>query len=239
LVEFGIPIYQADASTPRHRVSCTLSMPWGPCPFEGDEVPIPVGARPHSGSDGAMVVVDEATRQAFEFWQAQRDGDGWRTSWGAVTNIDGSGWDRGATASGASRLAGVIRISEIANGDIPHALAVATSAACAGTFRPPAISTDGGSSRSDCIPEGARLRLDPNVDLDALTLAPAVRAVARAMQVYGAFVVDRSGSPLSMSFELDTTAPSGSVGAVYQQAGLRWDYDHLPGVPWDRLQVLA
>ncbi|BBX70979.1 hypothetical protein [Mycolicibacterium psychrotolerans] len=237
LIDFALPVYQVTPDTPRHKVSCTMS--WGRCPFDGVDVPIPVGARPHRGSDGAMVVLDERTRQAFEFWQAHDNGDQWSTSWGAVTNIDGSGWDRGATASGASRLAGVVRIEEIANGEIPHALAVATSDACAGTFRPPAISTDGRSSRSDCVPEGTRIRLDPGVDLDALTLAPAVRTVARAMQLYGAFVVDRSGSPLSMGFELDTTAPSGSIGAVYQQAGLRWDYDDLPGVPWDRLQVLA
>lgn len=237
LIQFAIPIYQATADTPRHKVSCTMS--WGRCPFDGVDVPIPVGARPHQGSDGAMVVVDQGTRQAFEFWQAQDNGDQWATSWGAVTNIDGSGWGGGATASGASRLAGVVRIEEIANGEIPHALAVATSDACAGTFRPPAISTDGRSSRSDCIPEGTRIRLDPSVDLGALTLAPAVRTVARAMQTYGAFVVDRSGAPLSTSFELDTAAPGGSIGTVYQQAGLRWDYDDLPGVPWDRLQVLA
>jgi hypothetical protein len=133
----------------------------------------------------------------------------------------------------------VIQIAEIQQGEIPHALAVATDNVCAGVFRPPAIATDGRSSRSDCIPEGARIRLDPGVDLGALILAPAVRTVARALQVYGAFVVDRSGAPMSVSFELDPTAGNGSIGSVYRDAGLRWDYDNLPGVPWDRLQVLA
>jgi hypothetical protein len=42
-----------------------------------------------------------------------------------------------------------------------------------------------------------------------------------------------------VSFELDPTAGNGSIGSVYRDAGLRWDYDNLPGVPWDRLQVLA
>ena len=116
LVEFGIPIYFASADTPRYTVSCTES--WGQCPFDGDQVPIPTGARPHSGSDGAMVVINASTRQVFEFWQAQQAGNRWTVSWAAVTNLDGSGWDRGATASGASRLAGVIRIDEIQRGEI-------------------------------------------------------------------------------------------------------------------------
>ncbi len=237
LVEFGIPIYFASADSPRYLVSCTK--PWGRCPFDGYQVPIPLGARPHSGSDGAMVVVDPSTRQVFEFWHAQQADNQWTVGWSAVTNLDGSGWDHGATGSGASRLGGVILVAEIQQGEIPHALAVATDNVCAGVFRSPAIASDGVSSRSDCIPEGARIRLDPTVDLDALTLAPAVRTVARALQQYGAYVVDRSGAPMIVSFELDTTADNGSIGTAYQQAGLRWDYDDLPGVPWDRLQVLA
>jgi hypothetical protein len=56
---------------------------------------------------------------------------------------------------------------------------------------------------------------------------------------YGGYLVDYGGAALSVSFELDTTATTGSVGPVYEQAGLRWDYDSLPGIPWSRLQVLA
>lgn len=238
LVMFGIPIYFADASTPRHSVECTITS-WGPCPFAGRQVPIPDGARPHRGSDGAMVVVDNSTGEIFEFWQARHDEGRWTTSFGAVNSIDGTGWGGNSTATGASRLAGVIQIAEIAEGVIPHALALQTDNACAGTFRYPAVKTDGHSSRSDCIPEGARIRLDPAVDLSSLPLPPAVRTVARAMQVYGAYVVDSGGAPLSVSFELDPAASNGSVGPVYQEAGLRWDYDDMPGVPWHRLQVLS
>jgi hypothetical protein len=130
-------------------------------------------------------------------------------------------------------------MAEIQKGDIPHALVVQSDSVCANVFRAPGWKTDGTSTRTDCIPEGARIRLDPAVDLDSLTLAPAVLAVARALQLYGAYVVDGGGAPISVSFELDPTATSDSIGAVYEQAGLRWDYDSLPGVPWDRLQVLA
>ncbi len=238
LVEFGIPIYRADSSSPRYRVDCREKA-WGPCPFADLEVPIPDGARPHSGSDGAMVVVDEQQGKVYEFWRMERDGDTWSTAFGAVNEFDGSGWGGASTGSGASRLAGVVRISDIERGRISHALALQSDNVCAGGFRPPAVKTDGKSDRPDCIPEGARLRLDPSLDLNALDLAPGVLAVATAMQIYGGYVMDVGAAPLSVSFELDTQAPEGSVGESYVEAGFRWDYDGMDGVPWDRLQVLA
>ncbi len=240
LFDFGIPIYTATSGTPRYTVTCTVTN-WGPCPFGGVQVPIPTGARPSPGSDGAMVVIDEAGQRTFEFWQGRLSGGKWSASWGAVNDLAGSGWGGigAGTASGASRLGGVIRIAEIAAGEIPHALALQTDNPCRTSFRPPAIKTDGTSDRADCIPEGARVRLDPAVDLATLNLAPAVRAVGRALQTYGAYIVDTGGAPLSVSFETDPGATASTVGNTYQQSGLRWDYDSLPGLPYNRLQVLA
>jgi hypothetical protein len=234
LVSYAVPIYYADPSTPRHSVSCTAD--WGRCPFDGYEVPIPDGAEPSPGTDAAMIVVDESTRQIFELWQVRRGGGQRTASWGGVSNLDGSGWGGGATGSGASRLGGIIQVEEIQQGYIPHALAVATDTVCANTFRPPATKTDGRSSRSDCIPEGARLRLDPSVDVDGLAVSPAARMVARAMQVYGAYVVDATHAVFNVTFEMANTD---GIGDVYRQAGLTGDYDPLHGVPWDRLQVIV
>lgn len=239
MAEFGIPIYEAETTSPRYTVTCTITW-WGPCPFDGHLIPIPADARPQTGSDGALVVVvDGSSGLVYEFWQAEFANNQWTASFGAVNQLGGTGWGGSSTGSGASRLAGVIRVDEIAQGVIPHALAVQTDNICAGVFRYPAIKTDGTSLRSDCVPEGARIRLDPTIDLSALDLAPAVRTVARAMQVYGAYVVDAGGAPLSVSFERDSTAPDGQIGSVYEGAGLRWDYDNLPGVPWHSLQVIA
>ena len=239
MVEYGIPIYEADSSTPRHRVDCRVK-DWGPCPFAGLDVPIPDGAFPHSGSDGAMVVVDNQERKVYEFWQVRQDGDTWSASFGAVNNLDGSGWGGSGTGSGASRLAGVVRLAEIEQGHIPHALALQSDNVCATEFRPPAIRTDGVSERPDCIPEGARLRLDPSLDLTSLRLTPGELAVATAMQTYGGYVIDNGGAELSMSFELDTEASEHlPLGETYSAAEFRWDYDGMTGVPWDRLEVLA
>lgn len=237
LVEFGIPIYQAPADRSGHSVMCTGD-DWGACPFSEVSVPIPPEAAPNSGSDGAMVVVDESSSKVYEFWRAAKHGDRWSSQWGAVNSLSGSGWGGSSTGSGASRLAGVIRVDEIAAGNIPHALALQTSNACK-TFRPPAIKADGTSGRPDCIPEGARLQLDPGVDLHALGLSKGERAVATAMQRYGGYVVDVGGAPLSVSFELDRSAAAGTPGKTYQDAGFRWDYDAMERVPWEKLRVLG
>lgn len=242
LVEFAIPIYDAEDNTPHTSVSCRIS-DWGPCPFAEYSVPIPEDAEPSPGSDGAMVVVDHDRRLIFEFWQARREGERWTTSFGAVNDLDGSGWgtyDNGfSTASGASRLGGVIRVDELRRGLIPHALALQSDSVCAGVFRPPAVKTDGTYHGRDCIPEGARLRLDPDVDIDALDLTPAGRVVARALQTYGAYIVDYGGAPLSVAFERDPEAADHSPGETYLQHELLWDYSRIDGIPWEHIHVLA
>jgi hypothetical protein len=237
LVEFGIPIFNVALDTPTYDVKCS-GPEWGVCPFAGWPVPIPSGAVPNSGSDGVMVTVDEANSTVFEFWQAAKTGAQWAAQWGAVNSLRGSGWGGSATGSGASRLGGVIRVAEINAGEIPHALALQTSNACS-TFRPPALKSDGKSTRTDCLPEGAHLQLDPSLDLTKLGLTKGELSVATAMQRYGGYVVDAGGAPLSMSFELDTSAAPAALGKAYQSAGFRWDYDPMDRVPWEKLRVLS
>jgi len=237
LVEFGIPIYQAGADTPTHTVPCTRT-DYGLCPFAGWPVPIPDGAQPNSGSDGVLVSISQSSGVIFELWRARTEGEAWSAEFGAVNSLHGSGWGGAATGSGASRLGGVVRLAEIADGEIPHALALQSDNACP-TFRAPALKSDGSSTRPDCIPEGARLQLDPSVDVDALGLRPGELAVAKAMQRYGGYLMDVADTPLSVSFELDREASAGTVGTTYADAGFRWDYDAMEGVPWNRLRVLS
>lgn len=240
LVEFGIPIYEATADTPRHLVRCTITE-WGVCPMDGNPRPIPDDAVPNPGRDGAMVVIDRAAGTADEYFQAAQAADGtWTTGWGEITSLTGSGWGGGTTGAGASRLGGLIRVAEIGAGDIPHALVLESDTACVGTFRPPAIKTDGESDRADCIPEGAHLQLDPSIDVAAIPdITPGEVAVARALQRYGGYLIDRADTPLAIGFEVAPDASPSNPGAVYSQAGLAWDYYGMPHIPWDRLRVLA
>ena len=230
LYDYGTPIYYADNATPRVEIECTE--PWGPCDLEEAAVPIPQGAEPNTGSDAAMVVVDRDTGRSIEFWQATPGATSWSTSWGEIVSVDSKG-GYGSTGSGISRLAGVIRTAEIEAGSIEHALVFATDNSC-GTFRAPATKSDGASDRTDCIPEGARVQLDPAVDLSALSMSKAERAVAVALQRYGAYNIDNAGARMAVMFERPTTGTD-----PYPAAGLHWDYYAMEDIPWHQLRVLG
>lgn len=64
-------------------------------------------------------------------------------------------------------------------------------------------------------------------------------AVAAAMQRYGGYVMDVAATELSVSFERDKDAASDAVGKTYLDAGFRWDYDAMEGIPWDKLRVVT
>ncbi len=241
LYQFGIPIGEAGAQTPRVAVTCTMDPAWGSCPFAAG-VPIPDGAQANTGSDGVLVIVDPSERKSYEFWQFSRTTTGVTTSWGAVVSLDGSGWDGvgSSTAAGASRLGGVVRLAELEAGRIPHALVMSIDNSCRAAFRVPAVKTDGDSARADCTPQGARLELDPDIDLAQIPgLTEGERIIGRALQEYGVYVIDKGGAPMAISFELAPDATSASLpGQLYVSKGLTWDYYDIPKIPWARLRVL-
>jgi hypothetical protein len=238
LYEFGIAIYEVDNPIPESTIECI--QPWGECPLEQGTYPIPADAEPAPGDDGTMVIVDRAAGRTVELWQPVPLGDGsWRTSWGTTTPLDGSGIpDVFGNGAGISHLAGVVRVDEIAAGQIDHALVFSTNNACREEFRYPAVKTDGTSPRADCIPEGARVQLDPSIDIDTIRLSPAARAIARALQVYGAYAVDSGGSAMALYFEVADDASFSTPGATYVAAGLKRDYADLSEIPWRHLRVL-
>lgn len=239
LHETGVPIYDADASTPRHTVRCRKK--WGPCPLDAVPVPIPPTARPATGSDGALVIVDWSRGRSYEFWQARRDSSGrWSAAWGSVNSITGDGFDpRGhsPTGAGVPRLAGVVRTYEIRQGKIDHALVFATDISAPRGHRYPAAKTDGTNSRGIAhpLPEGARIQLDPSVNIAAIRgITPAEKTVAAALQKYGAYNIDNGGYH-SMGFSFETPVAGHNP---YPAAGFGWDYAAMPHIPWNKLRVL-
>ena len=56
----------------------------------------------------------------------------------------------------------------------------------------PAQRSDGTSTGTDCIPEGSRLRIDPNFDLNSIKLPAVTRMIAVAAQKYGMIMMDRA-----------------------------------------------
>lgn len=245
LYDYGWPVFNADAATP--RVSVTSTMNWGTDPFAGLRVPIPTNLQANAGSDGHAAVIDWTTGRIYEFWQLKKvDATHWTTSWGQVTPnaFTGVGNERlgggSSKGSGTSGLGGLVRTREMRAGVIDHALEFASNAVTPKAFRWPATKTDGtnmaGVPLSSTIPEGARLRLDPTIDLARIPgITKGELAVGRALQKYGAYCTDQGGARLSIGFEHPMGDPAGDP---YPGVGFGWDYYHMSHIPWDKLQVL-
>jgi hypothetical protein len=234
--DFGYPIYYADASTPRYRIDCTMD--WGRCDLENEPVPIPGNARANKGSDGKLQIIDLTSGKAYELWQYRNDFA--TASWGHINSDIHNGDGRpGATGAGVSQIAGIVRLSEVRAGVIDHALTFSTRF-CQGpgdgpNYRYPATKSDGKWHGTGAVPEGARIQLDPAVNVDAIPgITPGEKMIARALQKYGAYAVDCGVASMAFGFESPKLELS-----PYLAIGFPWDYFAMDRIPWNRLRVLA
>lgn len=167
---------------------------------------VPNDAQPDSQGDGSLIVINDAHNAAIEMWQASRRPNGdWEGSVTVEHDLRGTGFYsdyRGTRAGGMAATGGLIRRDELINRDIPHALAVAVRPKAMNRNGPnraayvwPASWADGGDGggygTAGNLYMGSLLAIPPDVDLEKLNLSPQGLAVARALQDYGAYVVDQ------------------------------------------------
>jgi hypothetical protein len=161
-------------------------------------------------TDGMTCIYDREKNGFFSFWKVEPNAaTAFTARAGGFSPADGPGWmtlspstPSPGRAAGASYCGGLILPSEIAAGKIDHALALAWPKnlilkrnSDMTHVQYPATASDGvGNDPSIAVPMGARLQLDPslsNSDLHALgLLSSADLAIARALQEYGAYIVD-------------------------------------------------
>jgi hypothetical protein len=241
---YSTPVYTVPADQRRVPVQLTRGQDYGQSLQEvlDEGVPIPDGARPAAGGDAHIVVWQPATDTMWELWTAKQVDGGWQAGWGGrledVSRSKGYfsdpwGIHPGATASSLPLAGGLITLRDLQRGEIDHALAMAVPASRYGVWAAPAQRTDGDARRGDAIPQGARFRLDPGLDVDALDLPPFTAMLARAAQRYGIIVRDTSAvvtlygedpTPLGENPWAQALKPSAS--------------QLLRAFPWDRLQVM-
>jgi hypothetical protein len=233
VARWTVPVYVAGARTPRYRVALTAS--WAPAhALRG--VPIPRTAQPDPAADGHLAVLDRAKGCEYDFWKARRQGRGWSAAWGNSVRTNGRGvFPHGLSArgSGFALLAGLIWPDELARGRIDHALVFSYPYTSAAGFVSPATESDGTSTRPDAIPEGARLQLDPSLDLDSLMLPPYERTIARALQRYGMYLAD-TGSNVGLYAVSPQSYPRNPYSGIFPGGS----YVYLRGIPVDRFRVL-
>jgi len=130
-------------------------------------------------------------------WRRRPDSPWWSASTANALPLDGDGiypFAASPSASGFASAAGMIMPGELEAGRIDHALAFTMGKTKTGGPVAPATGSDGDSSEPGAIPEGARLQLDPDLDLDSLGLKPYERTIAEALQRYGMLLVDSGGA---------------------------------------------
>jgi hypothetical protein len=247
------PLYTVPANQPTVRVQLD-----NPGTFHAalqqtfEAVPIPPNAAPAIGPDAHMTVWQPSTDTLWELFKARKLADGWHASYGGAMSTtsrsagyyDTSSWPGlsqpwwGATATSLPVIAGTIMISELRAGVIPHALALNIPWAKPKIYSFPAQRTDGTSTDPNAIPEGARFRLDPTLDIDKLSLPPMTRVMAKAVQRYGMIVRDQTGTAVSFFTENPSQLPADPyVGPSGFYGGLVPTQLTRP-FPWEHLQLV-
>ncbi|HZJ53502.1 MAG TPA: hypothetical protein VFD38_05135 [Myxococcaceae bacterium] len=171
---------------------------WGH-PKESDPgpYPIPWNAPVQIGSDGHVLVVDRANGWLYELFQASRNPDGsWEASNGAKWNLRTAAprplrWTS-ADAAGMPVFPGVVRYEEVKAGWIGHALRFAVNRSQRGFVWPASHAAGTCALGSDCPPMGLRVRLKKSVDISRFSNR--MQVILRALQLYGMFVVDNTGT---------------------------------------------
>ena len=210
-------------------------------------VPIPAGARPAAGSDAHLAIWQPSTDTMWELFEARHQRDGWRAAWGgAMRDVSrnagyytpaawpGATYEWGATATSLPVVGGTVLGADIRSGRIDHALSLALPAPRRRVFAWPAQRSDGTGGPAE-LPEGAKLRLDPRLDLASLRLPPPTLMLAEAAQRYGLIVRDQTHHAIGLYFQDPASVGGNPYRAFF--SGLTPNRV-LAAFPWSHLQVL-
>lgn len=184
-----------------------------------------------------MVILDLATRCEYDFLRVRVEDGNWVADWGNSISMNSRGIYEGgfsARGSGFTQLAGEIWPDELQNGRIGHALIFAIPGPAASGPVPPATETDGTSNAQWALPEGARIQLDPDLDLGSLGLTTYEHTIAVALQEYGMYLVDVNSTGIS----LEAIDPRSVQGNPYDGLLPDVDYPELPNIPAASFRVL-
>jgi hypothetical protein len=209
-------------------------------------VPIPEQAAPSKGTDAEMTIYQPSTGTIWEFWQTRHEDGQWSACWGGrLQNARASrGYftgHYGTTATSLPFLGGQITAEELQRGEIRHAIGFSlVDAEHFSNVSWPAQRSDGynPSKVPNRIPEGARFRLDPSINVDALPMSRVGKIIAKAAQKYGFVVWDKSGA---LALRAQNASSYTALGQPDPYPALfqgQPNYAVLNGFPWDKVQFL-
>ncbi|MGH2786850.1 MAG: DUF7594 domain-containing protein [Actinomycetota bacterium] len=235
---WGEPIYWATPSDPLYNVKPTRYT----LPPAFESVRIPREARPPRNSDAQITIYDVTAGSVYKLHRATYDSatDTWSAGGGSWYSMASNGLHRALSESDDRRNYGhrgippathAVRYDEIRAGRINHVLKIAVNTA-GHEHVWPMTGSDGDSRDPAALPQGARLRIKPGVDLEELNLRPDALTIARTLQRYGAVVGDSSGSNTNLKVE----------NTVLEGKGWLWKgrltATSLQAIPFSRYEVV-
>jgi hypothetical protein len=260
------PVFFAKSSDPTMKIICLNTFGPGSCTgangvkIGGQTINVPAGLQPENGTDAHLTVVETATGQEYDFWDASISGSTISAGSGSVVNTNtGTGlWAQGDAANFAL-TAGLLRPSELASGVINHALVVSvpcTNANGSNVGYSYPASGGWGEACGDYWNEsgngapmlGQQLRLNMTDAQIAASGAPAwQQTIMTAMAHYGAYIEDTDGSWNSGINIITQDSESWTdLGQPDQWAALAQQYGTANGmlssnvpIPVSQLQVVS
>lgn len=236
LSRWAVSVAETTSSSPHFDLSCWQ---YNPCTLTSfGAIPIPTTAVADPSSDGHMAVYDAANGRTWGMWKASKSGSTWTAAAGEAVSTQGDGFvpsgTVGSNAANFPLLAGIVRPEEILQGHIDHALVFTLPEISSAGHVCPATHNDGSSSNPNALKEGMRLQLDPSLNVDSLSVPAWQKTIARALQKYGMYLRDGSGSlaiiaenPVSRGYD------------AWAKVGLSGNSVSLAGIPWDRFQIVS
>jgi hypothetical protein len=233
---WGVGVAEAHPSDPLFSVPCTRYA----CTL-GTHGPfaIPATAVPDPSADGHLTVYDPIRNREWDMWQARPAAGAWTASAGAAVSMAGDGIAPHGTASGNAAnfplLGGLLRPEELLQGRVDHALVFEMPGVGAGRPVCPATHNAGSATDSNALREGQKLQLDPALNVDSLAIPAWQKTIARALQKYGMYLRDGSGT---LAILAENTGSRGYDAWTLLGFGPGSSLS-LARLPWDRFRVLA
>lgn len=219
--QYSPAVYVASPTDPIVQVRVPDS--WGH-PGGTISIRMPRDAEGAVGTDGELLIIDGDI--VYNFWQFDRTGATTATasSYGFTNVVTGTGWGSqspflgaGTTAIGSSQLSGLLVEAETDKGEINHALQLVVDYALVKPgFGGDAISGDGGNPNG-IVREGDHLGIPPGTPMPA-GLSELGQKVFRALQNYGAYVVDVSGGSTVLRAQANAYDDD-TMGALWYDLG--------------------
>lgn len=240
----SMPVFTVPASQPLVPVTPKAGCGTSFATQIGGAVPIPPGAYTTDANyqnDSSIIISQPSTKSVWELWQGRNNGNGtWSACWGGeLSSATTNGiftWPYGLSASGVSYYGTMITEADVASGSIRHTLAMSVPLCNSWVY--PAV-------RGDCatdaghFSEGTIVKLPASVAMPS-GMTPLAQMTFKALQTYGAVVVDYAGANAIQGETTADWAFSGHTGTdPITTASLGWPrYAVFNGMPWSSLEVV-